>query len=94
MSERARVPLTLVPYCTMPSKQPQLGSLAIQAPSLTPKTVHVSPSTCHDVSAFKGASYQRRSRESSQGPERRLLTDTRGGDLAMARCCVLALQNS
>ncbi|TBU49376.1 caffeine-induced death protein 2-domain-containing protein [Dichomitus squalens] len=37
----------------MSSKQPQLGSLAIQAPSLTPKTVHVSPSTCHDVSVFK-----------------------------------------
>ncbi|TFK87072.1 hypothetical protein K466DRAFT_523089 [Polyporus arcularius HHB13444] len=37
----------------MPSKQPQLGSLAIQAPSLTPKTVHVSPSTCHDISVFK-----------------------------------------
>ncbi|PIL37031.1 hypothetical protein GSI_00723 [Ganoderma sinense ZZ0214-1] len=37
----------------MPSKQPQLGSLAIQAPTLTPKTVHVSSSTCHDVSAFK-----------------------------------------
>ncbi|KAI9066776.1 hypothetical protein FKP32DRAFT_1565142 [Trametes sanguinea] len=37
----------------MPPKQPQLGSLAIQAPSLTPKTVHVSPSTCHDISVFK-----------------------------------------
>ena len=79
---------------TMPPQSPQLGSLAIQAPSQAARTVHVSASTCHDVSAFKGASYQRRSRESSQGPERRLLTDTRGGDLAMARCCVLALQNS
>lgn len=50
------------PSCssTMPSKQPQLGSLAIQAPTLTPKTVHVSSSTCHDVSAFKGGFYQRR----------------------------------
>ena len=45
--------------CTMPSKQPQLGSLAIQAPSLTPKTVHVTPSTCHDISVFKGGFYQR-----------------------------------
>ncbi|KAF8631954.1 hypothetical protein AX15_002115 [Amanita polypyramis BW_CC] len=37
----------------MPSKQPQLGSLAVQAPSLTPQVVHVSPSTCHDLSLFK-----------------------------------------
>ncbi|KAI0723167.1 caffeine-induced death protein 2-domain-containing protein [Earliella scabrosa] len=37
----------------MPPKQPQLGSLAIQAPSLTPKTVHVAPSTCHEISVFK-----------------------------------------
>ncbi|KAI0638054.1 caffeine-induced death protein 2-domain-containing protein [Trametes polyzona] len=37
----------------MPPKQPQLGSLAIQAPTLAPKTVHVSPSTCHDISVFK-----------------------------------------
>ncbi|KAI0796788.1 caffeine-induced death protein 2-domain-containing protein [Abortiporus biennis] len=37
----------------MPSKQPELGSLAIQAPSLTPQTVHVTPSTCHDLSVFK-----------------------------------------
>ncbi|KAF8165356.1 caffeine-induced death protein 2-domain-containing protein [Crassisporium funariophilum] len=37
----------------MPSKQPQLGSLAVQAPSLTPQTIHVSPSTCHDLSLFK-----------------------------------------
>ncbi|OBZ70375.1 hypothetical protein A0H81_09881 [Grifola frondosa] len=38
---------------TMPPKQPQLGSLAIQAPSLTPKTVHVSASTCQNLSLFK-----------------------------------------
>ena len=38
----------------MPSKQPQLGSLAVQAPSATPQVVHVSPSTCHDLSLFKG----------------------------------------
>lgn len=40
----------------MPSnpKSPQLGSLAIQAPTLTPKTVHVSSATCHDLSLFKG----------------------------------------
>ncbi|KZT12570.1 uncharacterized protein LAESUDRAFT_718842 [Laetiporus sulphureus 93-53] len=37
----------------MPSQQPQLGSLAVQAPLLTPKTVHVTPSTCHDLSLFK-----------------------------------------
>ncbi|KIL70072.1 hypothetical protein M378DRAFT_67266 [Amanita muscaria Koide BX008] len=37
----------------MPSKQPQLGSLAVQAPSLTPQIVHVSPSTCHDLTLFK-----------------------------------------
>ncbi|KAF8351468.1 caffeine-induced death protein 2-domain-containing protein [Amanita rubescens] len=37
----------------MPSKQPQLGSLAVQAPSATPQVVHVSPSTCHDLSLFK-----------------------------------------
>ncbi|KAK7695985.1 hypothetical protein QCA50_000625 [Cerrena zonata] len=35
----------------MPSKQ--LGSLAIQAPALTPQLVHVTPSTCHDLSMFK-----------------------------------------
>jgi len=34
------------------SKLP-LGSLAIQAPSLQPHVVHVSPSTCHDLSLFK-----------------------------------------
>ncbi len=39
---------------TMAPKQPELGSLAIQAPSLAPQTVHVSPSTCHDLSVFKG----------------------------------------
>ncbi|KAI0921753.1 hypothetical protein AcW1_004360 [Taiwanofungus camphoratus] len=37
----------------MPSQQPPLGSLAIQAPSLAPKTVHVSPATCHELSLFK-----------------------------------------
>ncbi|PFH52713.1 hypothetical protein AMATHDRAFT_73850 [Amanita thiersii Skay4041] len=37
----------------MPAKQPQLGSLALQAPLLTPQVVHVSPSTCHDLSLFK-----------------------------------------
>lgn len=39
----------------MPPKQPTLGSLAVQAPSLTPQTVHVTPSTCHNLSTFKGA---------------------------------------
>ncbi|KAJ8522982.1 hypothetical protein ONZ45_g458 [Pleurotus djamor] len=37
----------------MTTKQPQLGSLAVQAPSLTPQVVHVSPSTCHDLTLFK-----------------------------------------
>ncbi|KAF9491042.1 hypothetical protein BDN71DRAFT_1399049 [Pleurotus eryngii] len=37
----------------MSSNQPLLGSLAMQAPSQTPQTVHVSPSTCHDLSLFK-----------------------------------------
>ncbi|KAI0080898.1 hypothetical protein K474DRAFT_1636931 [Panus rudis PR-1116 ss-1] len=37
----------------MAPKSPALGSLAVQAPSLAPKTVHVSPSTCHDMSLFK-----------------------------------------
>ncbi|TFK43542.1 caffeine-induced death protein 2-domain-containing protein [Crucibulum laeve] len=37
----------------MPSKQPLLGSLALQAPSLTPQTVHVSPETCQDLTLFK-----------------------------------------
>jgi hypothetical protein len=38
----------------MPSKSPVLGSLAVQAPSLTPLVVHVSASTCHNLSLFKG----------------------------------------
>ena len=38
----------------MPPRQPELGSLAIQAPTLAPQTVHVTPSTCHDLSVFKG----------------------------------------
>jgi len=37
----------------MPSPSPPLGSLAIQAPSLTPQLVHISPSTCHNLSVFK-----------------------------------------
>lgn len=37
-----------------PTKQPQLGSLAIQAPIQPPQIVHVSASTCHDLSLFKG----------------------------------------
>ncbi|KAG1755702.1 caffeine-induced death protein 2-domain-containing protein [Suillus lakei] len=38
----------------MPSKPPPtLGSLAVQAPSLTPHLVHISPSTCHNLSVFK-----------------------------------------
>ncbi|KDR83752.1 hypothetical protein GALMADRAFT_236106 [Galerina marginata CBS 339.88] len=37
----------------MPSKQPVLGSLAVQAPSLTPQTIHVTSTTCHDLSLFK-----------------------------------------
>ncbi|ETW75710.1 hypothetical protein HETIRDRAFT_422381 [Heterobasidion irregulare TC 32-1] len=37
----------------MPPKSPVLGSLAVQAPSLTPQIVHVSPSTCHNLSLFK-----------------------------------------
>ncbi|GLB33798.1 putative caffeine-induced death protein 2 [Lyophyllum shimeji] len=36
----------------MPTKQPPLGSLALQAPQ-SPQVVHVSPSTCHDLSVFK-----------------------------------------
>jgi len=36
----------------MPTRQPLLGSLAIQAPS-SPQTIHVSPSTCHNLSVFK-----------------------------------------
>ncbi|KAJ4478045.1 caffeine-induced death protein 2-domain-containing protein [Lentinula aciculospora] len=38
----------------MSSSKPQLGSLAIQAPSLTPQIVHVRPETCLDLSIFKG----------------------------------------
>jgi len=34
----------------MPAGQSLLGSLAIQAPS---QTIHVSPSTCHNLSVFK-----------------------------------------
>ncbi|KAI4524193.1 hypothetical protein K525DRAFT_360963 [Schizophyllum commune Loenen D] len=37
----------------MAPQQPQLGSLAVQAPSLNPKVVHVSKSTCTDISLFK-----------------------------------------
>ncbi|KAG2348897.1 hypothetical protein BDR05DRAFT_973118 [Suillus weaverae] len=38
----------------MPSKPPPtLGSLAVQVPSFTPHLVHVSPSTCHNLSMFK-----------------------------------------
>lgn len=43
----------------MPSRQPLLGSLAVQAPSLTPQIVRVSPSTCQDLSLFKGAFVQK-----------------------------------
>ncbi|KAE9410481.1 hypothetical protein BT96DRAFT_805218 [Gymnopus androsaceus JB14] len=32
---------------------PPLGSLAIQAPSLTPQIIHVDPRTCLDLSLFK-----------------------------------------
>ena len=39
----------------MPTRQPLLGSLAIQAPP-SPQTIRVSPSTCHNLSVFKGAS--------------------------------------
>ncbi|KIM46197.1 hypothetical protein M413DRAFT_16920 [Hebeloma cylindrosporum] len=38
----------------MPSKQPILGSLAVQGPSLNPQKIHVSPTTCQDLSLFKG----------------------------------------
>ncbi|KAG6330569.1 hypothetical protein ID866_8521 [Astraeus odoratus] len=39
----------------MPSKPspPLLGSLAVQAPSLAPQVVYVSPTTCHNLSLFK-----------------------------------------
>lgn len=42
----------LISSFMLPGKQPQLGSLAIQAP-VHPHVVHVSPSTCHDLSLFK-----------------------------------------
>lgn len=35
------------------SRSSPLGSLAVQAPSLTPQLVHVSPATCHNLSLFK-----------------------------------------
>lgn len=42
----------------MPSNHnPQLGSLAIHGPSQNSQTVHVSPSTCRDLSLFKGEFY-------------------------------------
>ncbi|TCD70822.1 hypothetical protein EIP91_001512 [Steccherinum ochraceum] len=37
----------------MAPKQPELGSLAIQAPTLASQTVHVTPSTCYELSVFK-----------------------------------------
>ncbi|EKM80294.1 hypothetical protein AGABI1DRAFT_113493 [Agaricus bisporus var. burnettii JB137-S8] len=38
----------------MPSRHsPQLGSIALQAPSSNSQVVHVSPSTCQDLSLFK-----------------------------------------
>ncbi|KAF8974577.1 caffeine-induced death protein 2-domain-containing protein [Flammula alnicola] len=37
----------------MAPNQPQLGSLAVQGPSLKPQTIHVSPTTCQDLSLFK-----------------------------------------
>jgi hypothetical protein len=39
----------------MVSRHPPLGSLAVQATSLTPQLVHVSPVTCHNLSVFKGS---------------------------------------
>ncbi|KAF8812446.1 hypothetical protein BYT27DRAFT_7221084 [Phlegmacium glaucopus] len=36
----------------MPTRQPPLGSLAIQAPP-SPQTIRVSPLTCHNLSVFK-----------------------------------------
>lgn len=35
------------------TKAPQLGSLALQAPSSRPEIVHVTPSTCFNLSLFK-----------------------------------------
>ncbi|KZP17284.1 hypothetical protein FIBSPDRAFT_793362 [Athelia psychrophila] len=37
----------------MASNTPTSGSLAVQAPSLTPQLVHVSSATCHNLSLFK-----------------------------------------
>jgi len=37
----------------MSPKQPILGSLAVQGPSLNPQKIHVSPTTCQDLSLFK-----------------------------------------
>ena len=38
----------------MSPKQPVLGSLAVHGPSLSPQTVQVTPSTCLNLSLFKG----------------------------------------
>ncbi|KAF9568912.1 hypothetical protein CPC08DRAFT_653714 [Agrocybe pediades] len=38
----------------MPPKQPHLGSLAVQGPSLNPQIIQISPNTCQDLSLFKG----------------------------------------
>ena len=40
------------PSNPMATRHPNLGSLAFQAPST--QTIHVSSSTCHNLSAFKG----------------------------------------
>ena len=40
------------PSNPMPTRHPNLGSLAFQAPST--QTIHVSSSTCHNLSVFKG----------------------------------------
>ncbi|TFK28751.1 hypothetical protein FA15DRAFT_664795 [Coprinopsis marcescibilis] len=37
----------------MPSRYPELGSLALQAPSNASQTVRVTPATCRDLSLFK-----------------------------------------
>ncbi|KZV61007.1 hypothetical protein PENSPDRAFT_554736, partial [Peniophora sp. CONT] len=37
----------------MAPKSPILGSLAVQAPTLAPRIVHVDASVCHDLSVFK-----------------------------------------
>ncbi|GJE84124.1 caffeine-induced death protein 2-domain-containing protein [Phanerochaete sordida] len=49
----------------MSPKLPALGSLAVQAPSLNPQTVHVSPSTCQNLSAFKDLMNQYRKLDDS-----------------------------